>query len=267
MIALRMMLLKRRALTPTLCFHLRQCYSPRDIPQLEVLKFDEDPSKYAKFMSTFEQTVDAANLTISKKLQYLVQHCKGEAKQLIDYCCLLNPEEGYAKALKLLKDNYVKTNLIACAYCEKLTKGPLIKSDNPKGLTNLAQLVEKSGVTLNCLNYQADLDNFNTIIAIVKRLPFALQTHWLRTVAEIEKRGSDAKFKTFVKFIKDEAEIANSRLLPRCIREAKEKVPRCSMRNQNKQNRLPQTLLVTTRANVPFARKVIKLKTVQSSQI
>ena len=161
-------------------------------------------------MSTFEQTVDAANLTVSKKMLYLVQHCKGEAKQLIDYCCLLNPEEGYAKVLKLLKDNHGKASVIARSYCEKLTKGPLIKSDDPKGLTNLAQLIEESEVTLNCLNYQADLDNFNTIIAIVKRLPFALQTRWLRTAAEIEKRGADAKFRTLVKFIKDEAEIANS---------------------------------------------------------
>ena len=47
-------------------------------------------------MSKFEQTVDAASLTVSKKLLYLVQHCKGEAKQLIDYCCLLSPKEGYA---------------------------------------------------------------------------------------------------------------------------------------------------------------------------
>ena len=161
-------------------------------------------------MSSFEQTVDAANLTVSKKLLYLVQHCKGDAKQLINYRCLSNPEEGHAKALKFLKDNYGKANVIAHSYYEKLTKGPIIKSDNSKGLANLAQLIEESEVTFNCLNNQADLDNFNTIIAIVKRLQFALRTSWLKTAAEIEKRGADAKFKMLVKFIKDEAKIANS---------------------------------------------------------
>ena len=77
-------------------------------------------------------------------------------------------------------------------------------------MDELAQLLEESEVTLNCLNYQADLDNFNTMTAIVKRLPFALQTRWLRTAAEIEKKGTDAKFKNLVKFVKDESEIANS---------------------------------------------------------
>ena len=82
----------------------------------------------------------AANLTVSKKLLYMVQHCQGKAKQLIYYCCLLNPEEVYAKALKLLKDNYGKANVIACSYSEKLTKGPLIKSDDSKALANLLSL-------------------------------------------------------------------------------------------------------------------------------
>jgi len=183
---------------------------PRDFPQLEVIKFDGDPSKYAKFMRTFEQTVDSSELSENKKLLYLVQHCKGEAKQLIEYCCLLNAQDGYAKALELLKDNYGRPNVIARSYCEKLTKGPPIKPDDLKGLCNLAQVMEESEVTLNCLNYQADLDNFNTMITIVKRLPYALQNRWLRTAAEIEKRGTDAKFKNLVKFIKDEAEIAKS---------------------------------------------------------
>ena len=54
-------------------------------------------------------------------------------------------------------------------------------------LANRAQFIEENKVTLNRLNYQAGSDNFNTTIAIVKRLPFVLQTCWLRTAAEIEK--------------------------------------------------------------------------------
>ena len=152
----------------------------------------------------------AANLSVNKKLLYLVQHCQGEVKQLLEYCCLPDPENGYTKALNLLKEKYGRPNVIARSYLEKVTQGPFIKSDNVKGLDELAQLLEESEVTLNCLNYQADLDNFNTMTAIVKRLPFALRTRWLRTAAEIEKQGTDAKFKNLVKFVKDESEIANS---------------------------------------------------------
>ena len=181
-----------------------------DFPQLEVIKFDGEPSKYAKFESTFQQTVGAAILSVNKKLLDLLQHCQGKAKQLIERFCLLNSQEGYEKALQLLKEKYGRSNVIARSYCERLTQGSPIKSDNCKGLDDLAQLLEESEVTLNCLNYQVDLNNFNTMSAIVKRLPFSLQSRWLRTVAEFEKRGIDAKFKIFVKFVKDEAEISNS---------------------------------------------------------
>ena len=173
------------------------------------MKFDGEPSKYAKFVSIFEQTVSAVNLSVNKKLLYLLQLCQGKAKQLIKHCCLLNPQEGYKKALQLLKEKYGRPNVIKRLYCERLTQGPPIKSDNRKGLDDLAQLLKENKVTLNCLNYQADLDNFNTMSTIVKRQPFPLQSRWLKTAAEFEKRGIDAKFQIFVKFVKDEAEIAN----------------------------------------------------------
>ena len=37
-----------------------------------------------------------------------------------------------------------------------------------------------------------------------------MQSRWLRTAAEFEKRSIDAKFKILVKFVKDKVEIANS---------------------------------------------------------
>ena len=44
----------------------------REIPQLEVVKFNGDPSTYAKFMHSFELIVNAANLNNCKKLMYLL---------------------------------------------------------------------------------------------------------------------------------------------------------------------------------------------------
>ena len=54
-------------------------------------------------------------------------------------------------------------------------------------------MLEESDVMLSSLGYPADLDNFDTIVAIVKRLPYYLQTRWLRITAEIEKQGIDPK--------------------------------------------------------------------------
>ena len=99
----------------------------------------------------------------------MVQYFKHEAKRLIKYCLMLNPDEGYEKALKLLKDNYGRPSIIARSYCDKLSKSSPIKSDNAKALRNLVQLLEESVITSSSLDYPAKLDNFNTIVVIVKR--------------------------------------------------------------------------------------------------
>ena len=182
----------------------------KDIPQLEVEKFDGDPSKYAKFMHTFEVTVNTADLGFKRKLLYLVQHCEHEAKRLIEFCLLLEPEDGYRRALQLLKDNNGRPNVIVRSYCNKIIKGPHIKPEDSKGLSNLAHLLEECSVTLKQLNCEGDLNNFSTIASVVKRLPFSMQTRWLRTASEVERQGIDPTFSKLVKFVRDEAEIANS---------------------------------------------------------
>ena len=60
------------------------------------------------------------------------------------------------------------------------------------------------------LNFYADLDNFENLTKIIKRLPFASQTCWLRIAADIKKRGFDPKFDDVVNFVKEEAEVARS---------------------------------------------------------
>ena len=66
--------------------------------------------------------------------------------------------------------------MIARSYCDKITKGLYIKIDDLKGLSDLAHLFEECAVTLRQPNYHAELDNYSTILSVVKRLPFQMQT-------------------------------------------------------------------------------------------
>ena len=63
-------------------------------PPLELIKFDVDPMKYSKFMTTFETTVEQVELDDQRRLLYLLQHCEGKAKSLIEFCLLLDPAVG-----------------------------------------------------------------------------------------------------------------------------------------------------------------------------
>ena len=79
-------------------------------PTLELFKFDGNPTAYFRFISVFETTVEAVEVNDTRKLLYLIQHCTGKAKSLIEYCLLLEPARGFAKAKQILYENFGKKN-------------------------------------------------------------------------------------------------------------------------------------------------------------
>ena len=62
----------------------------------------------------------------------------------------------------MLRDNFGRPNIIARAYVDKLSAGPLIKADDANGLVTFARDVEECNVTLGHLKYFSDLNNFKT---------------------------------------------------------------------------------------------------------
>ena len=79
----------------------------------------------------------------------LIQHCEREIKQLIEFCLLLEPRDGYLRALKLLQDNYGRPNVIVHSCCDQIAYGPPLETGDSKSLNNLAQFLEECSVTLN----------------------------------------------------------------------------------------------------------------------
>jgi len=106
----------------------------------------------------------------------------------------------------VLRDNCGRLNVIARAYIDKLSTGPLIKAD-ANGLVKFSRDVEECNVTLSHLQYFSDLNNFENIFKIVRRLPFELKRRWLRTAAKVEQAGKEASFADLVTFVKQEAEV------------------------------------------------------------
>ena len=89
-----------------------------------------------------------------------------------------------------------------------MQKGSQIKADDRLGLISLSRDLEECDITLKHLNFHPDLDNFENLTKIIKRLPFASQTCWLKIAADIEKRGLDPKFNDVVNFGKEKAKVA-----------------------------------------------------------
>ena len=145
-------------------------------PSLELIEFDSDPMKYSRFMTTFETTVEQVELDDQRRLLYLLLHCEGKAKSLIEFCLLLHPAVGYQKAEKTLRENCGRKNVIARAYVKRLADGPKIRLDDSIGMTKLAHEVQECAITLSHLNYYADLNNFDNIAKIINRLFYSTQS-------------------------------------------------------------------------------------------
>ena len=183
-------------------------------PTLELFKFDGNPTAYSRFISVFESTLEATENDDRRKLLYLIQHCTGKAKSLIDYCLLLKPTQGLAKAKQILYENYGKKNMITRSYINALLDGPSIKPDDPTALINLAQKLEECSTTLEHLHYFSDLNCFKNLVKIIRRLPSALQTRWLRSAAKIKEEGREPRFSDVRKFVAKEAVVVKSSYAP-----------------------------------------------------
>ena len=126
----------------------------------------------------------------------------------------MEPKDGYLKAEEVLEDNFGRKNIIARAFIDKLQKGGKMKAEDEKGFRTLFRDLQECDITLKRLNFQSDLNNFENISNIFKRLLYSSQTRWLRVAADIEKRRENLKFSDLVEFVKEKAEVSNP-LLPK----------------------------------------------------
>ena len=179
-------------------------------PNLELFKFCGEATTYTRFITTFEATIEVNERDYRLKLIYLLQHCEGKAKSLIQHCVLLDPEIGYAKAKQLLYENFGRKPLIARAYIKNLVEGHFIKYDDSNALVRFAHDIEECYTTLGHMKYYSDLNCFENISKVAKRLPSSLLNRWFRVVADIEVQNREPTFYDLMEFVKKEARVVSS---------------------------------------------------------
>ena len=75
---------------------------------------------YSLFMRTFQSNV--MNVTHDPELHvsHLIDYCKGEAREAIKSCVILDPEEGFEDIMETLKPTYGHPHIIARNYINQL---------------------------------------------------------------------------------------------------------------------------------------------------
>nr|CAK6928764.1 unnamed protein product [Fasciola hepatica] len=144
------------------------------LPQREIIYFDGNPKKYWLFMRSFDSAIGKRDMDDECRLSYLIHYCKGEAKEAIESCSILDPSEGDQGALEILRRRFGQAHVIARAHLDSLVDGPINKTMDSMVLMKLAGEMRNCQNTLSQLNRVADLNASRTLSEIVRRLPQAL---------------------------------------------------------------------------------------------
>ncbi len=181
-------------------------------PKLEYLRFDGDPMKYGAFIHNFENFLEQDNPDEPRKLQLLIQHCSGRAREAIESCVSLSSEDGFQVAKETLYENFGKPYVIAEAHTKKLLNLPSLKNGDGPSLLQFARHLETAKRTLSGMgiSYVADLDHMHILRELVKKLPMYLRAKWTEIAGNLFEHGQRPRFEDFLKFVKERAKLVNN---------------------------------------------------------
>ncbi|XP_028404040.1 uncharacterized protein LOC114526663 [Dendronephthya gigantea] len=164
-------------------------------PKLEYLRFDEQD-----------------NSDESRKLQLLIQHCSGKAREAIESYVSLSNGDGYRVAKDTLYENFGKPHVIVETHIKRLMNLPSLKIGDGPSLLQFARHLETAQKTLTGMGsvYVADLDHMHILRELVKKLPMYLSAKWTELAGNLFESEQRPRFEHFLKFVKEKAKLVNN---------------------------------------------------------
>ena len=177
------------------------------VPVVELDTFSGDILEYTYFITNFREVVEKAIVSQTSRLNLLLKHTSGKAKDLVKNCTLESQENCYDKAIALLNKEYGNPHKISCAYLEQLDKWPSVKLSDVDAFRRFhlflsrCFLVQQNG-GLEILNSPM------TIKTLQLKLPTSHQDKWSNKVQKIRRELSrEPLFEDFVLFIEFESSV------------------------------------------------------------
>ena len=144
------------------------------------------------------------------KLSYFIQYCIGEAKEAISDCVIMELESGYIKAKDILAPRYSRPHITARSLIQQLVSGPKIKPNDGAGLSKLAIQMTRCSMTLEEMGYLSDLNNYDNLLKIVRRLQISIRAKWVERADMIIEMGNDPNFGNLASFIDTRTHFAST---------------------------------------------------------
>ena len=162
-------------------------------------------------MRSFENSVEKDTDDKSRRLQLLIQYCSGKAKKVIESCVLLEPDEGYEEANKLLAERFGDKFKVTNSWIRK--DRPVIKAEDREALQDLADDLKNCEITLKATGRLAQINNEDRLIKILERCPVFLKSQWQTKVQEIRNEDRDPNIEDVRKMVRFAAKEKNDPVL------------------------------------------------------
>ena len=180
------------------------------MPKRELMSFDGDPKGYPRFIKGFEVNVERRVNDYDERLTFLIQYCRGSAKEAIENCIMLPPEQGYREAKDILHKNFGQKHIVVRAFIDKVIRGPQIRGSEPDKLSQLARDMRNCILNSEHMHYQADINSMDTLKRVVMCLPSHLQAKWAEESSGLIESGIEPEFFHLTKFVERRAVVANT---------------------------------------------------------
>ncbi|XP_064635262.1 uncharacterized protein LOC135492633 [Lineus longissimus] len=192
------------------------------LPKVDLMTFDGDPSKYWMFIRAFEHSVDKHTLDDSVKLSRLLRFCTGKARRVIESCAVKEPAAGYKLARSLLKDRFGNDFVVSQTWVDKITNRKPIRASDPEALRDLADDLRNCVETLTSMG-RLDRLNENSLVQIIERLPLYLQNKWKGAAYKIRQEARSPSIQDMLWFVSKAADEANDPVFGKCgLKDAKD---------------------------------------------
>ncbi len=172
------------------------------LPKPELIQFDGNPLRYFIFMKSFESNVEKDTTDASRRLQLLIQYCTGKAKGVVENCILMNPEEGYKEAKRLLAERFGNKYKVTSSWINKISSGPVIRANDREALLSLADDLQNCEITLKATGRLNQVNNEDRLVKILERCPGFVKARWQSTVQEIRSEDRDPNIEDVRKLVR-----------------------------------------------------------------
>ena len=143
------------------------------LPEPEILS--GDLLHYPIWLKSFETIIEGKTEKVSQILYYLGKYTTGEPKEAISGLLLLETEDAYKQAKKILSDRFRNPFLVADAYRKKINEWPKIPPNDGTSLHKFSDFL------IHCQT-ATNTDDPDENQRMVRKLPRYLVDRWSREV-------------------------------------------------------------------------------------